>query len=274
MLLGSFTHTGLLNAGSSYSQSQAVALPQYLVGSYNLFVKTDADQTVYETTYSNDTSAAMPISIVLQLPDLVVSAASAPATATSGSAVLVKWTVSNQGSGGTGTTSWQDNVYADTGTTVDANAVALGSFTNTAALAAGGSYSQSQLVALPIGFSGNYNLLVVTDEPAGTNTTHPVTESNYNDDTSAPIPITVNRQLPDLVVTSVTAPATAVTGGTASITWSVKNTGDAATNVNAWEDAIWASTHSTLASGGTDVLVTSVLHSNCAGRGGRLHRLR
>ena len=155
VLLDSFTHTGLLNAGGSYSQSRAVPLPQDLLGSYNLFVVTNADGAVYEGSNSgNNASAPMPISIVQELPDLVVSAASAPAAALSGSAVLVNWTVTNQGTGGTGTTSWLDNVYADTGTTVDANAVLLGSFTNAEALAAGGSYSQSQLVTLPITMSG------------------------------------------------------------------------------------------------------------------------
>ena len=268
MLLGSFTHTGLLNAGSSYSQSQAVALPQDLVGSYNLFVE-DRRRSggLRGNQYGNNTSAAN--------ADQYCPAIAGPGSLRGqrpGHRYVRLRGVGEMDGEQSRERRHGDHILARQrlcrhGHDSRRQCGALGSFTNTAALAAGGSYSQSQLVALPIGFSGNYNLLVVTDEPAGTNTTHPVTESNYNDDTSAPIPITVNRQLPDLVVTSVTAPATAVTGGTASITWSVKNTGDAATNVNAWEDAIWASTHSTLASGGTDVLVTSVLHPNALAAG-------
>ena len=112
VFLGVFPHSGLLDAGHSYSQSQPVTLPQGLAGSYNLFVVTNVNGAVYEgTNTGNDTSAPVPISI--ELPDLIVSAASAPATATSGSALLVSWTVTNQGIGGTEAASWQDNVYAD-----------------------------------------------------------------------------------------------------------------------------------------------------------------
>ena len=46
--------------------------------------------------------------------DLVVSAASAPASALPGSAILVNWTVTNQSSGNTPGSAWQDNVYVDT----------------------------------------------------------------------------------------------------------------------------------------------------------------
>ena len=45
VLLGSFTHFGLLNAGDFYTQSQLVTLPINLLGAYNLFVVTNATGT-------------------------------------------------------------------------------------------------------------------------------------------------------------------------------------------------------------------------------------
>ena len=80
-----------------------------------------------------------------------------------GSAILVNWTVANQGGSDTAVSTWQDDVYIDTGSTLDSNAVLLGSFTHNGLLNAGGSYSQSQLVTLPINLLGTYNLFVVTN---------------------------------------------------------------------------------------------------------------
>jgi RHS repeat-associated protein len=267
VLLGSFTHSGLLTVGGSYSQSQAVLLPQGLAGNYNLFVVTNANHAVFEGANSgNDTSAPLPIAI--ELPDLVVSAASAPPSALSGSAVRVNWTVTNQGTARTAATSWQDYVYADTGTILDSNAVLLGSFTHNGALAAGGSYSQSQLVTMPISLSGAYNLLVVTNEPGGTQTTRPVVESNTANDLSAPLPIALAQQLADLQVASVTAPSSASTGSRVTVNWTVQNDGAAATNSNYWYDDVWLSTNTTLASGGTDVYLGTFQHTNPLAAGG------
>ena len=61
------------------------------------------------------------------------------AAALPGSAILVNWTVTNQSSGDTAVSIWQDSVYIDTGTTLSSNAVLLGSFTHYGLLAGGGS---------------------------------------------------------------------------------------------------------------------------------------
>ena len=127
----------------------------------------------------------------------------APASGPAGGGVLVNWTVANLGAGDTAVTSWQDNVYADTGSTLTSNGILLASYTHNGLLAAGASYSESQDVPLPISLSGPCNLFVVTNEPflaPGETTTPPppVYESNFNNDTSAPMPIGVVQTLANL----------------------------------------------------------------------------
>ena len=51
---------------------------------------------------------------------------------------------SDQGTGNTAVSSWQDQVYLDTGTTLSSKAVSLGSFTHYGVIAAGGSYTQAR----------------------------------------------------------------------------------------------------------------------------------
>src|SRR5262249_44819445 len=147
----------------------------------------------------------------------VVTAAGTPAAAAlPGSAILVHWTVANNSTGDTAVTSWLDSVYVDTGSTLSGNAVLLGSFAHFGLLSGGGSYSQSQMLRLPINLLGNYNLFVVA------NAFGAAYESNANNNTSAPVPVAVSLQIPgphggtlqadvsDLRVTSVTD--TTVTG--------------------------------------------------------------
>ena len=180
----------------------------------------------------------------------------APRAAVAGSAILVNWTVTNQGSGDTVVSSWQDDVYVDTGTTLDSNAVLLGSFTHNGLLDPGGSYTQSQLVTLPINLSGpttsSWSPTWTTKSMKATRATTPLrlpTDHHQHavDGPTAPIA--------DLQVTSVTRPDTALAGGSVTVSWTVQNNGPGTTNSNYWYDDIWLSTNTTLgSSGGTDIL--------------------
>jgi YD repeat-containing protein len=254
-------HQGTLAPGDSYTNSVTETIPNGLTGSYYLLVDTDSGGQVFELDKTNNWGASIGTIAVSSAPaDLVVSAANGPASALAGSAVLVNWTVTNQGIGDSAVTSWQDKVYADTGSTVSSNAVLLDSFTHTGLLDAGAFYSQSQLVTLPISLLGPYNLFVVTN---GAVLTSPVYESDFNNDTSTAVPIMISQQLADLQVSSVTGPASAVTGSSVSVGWSVQNNGLGETNSNYWSDAVWMSTNAALGLfGGTDVLLGKIQHTN------------
>src|SRR5439155_25631387 len=166
------------------------------------------------------------------------------------------------GSGDTVVNTWQDAVYLDTGTTLDQNAVLLGSVTHYGLISGNGSYTQEKLVRLPINLLGKFNLFVVTNASGN------VVESNTANDTSAPLPITISLQLSgpggtqqapvsDLQVTSVTAPGTGLTNSNIAVNWTVQNNGPGMTNANYWYDDVWLSTHATLGSGGADVYLAT-----------------
>ncbi len=269
--LGEQVHNGGLAAGANYNDSVSVTLPAGISGSFFILVDTDSANQVLETSKANNWGAsASPVQIAAVAADLVVSSASAPTTALPGTAILVNWTIANQGTSDTAAGSWQDDVYVDASSTLDDNGILLGAFTHTGLLDGGDSYTQSQLVTIPISILGDYNLFVVA------NATGAVHESNVNNNTFGPMPIAITLQSPsgggggggppasvsDLQVTSVTGPGTALTGASVTINWTVQNNGPGPTNSNYWYDDVWMSTNQTLDSGGTDVYLGSVQHTN------------
>ncbi len=69
-------------------------------------------------------------------------------------------------------------------------------------------------------------------------------------------------QVSDLQPVSVTGPGIAVSAGSLTVDWTVQNNGPGATNSNYWYDDVWMSTDTTLGSGGTDVYLGTVQHTN------------
>ena len=263
--MGQQPHYGSLAADESYARTVTVTVPNGLVGSYYLIVNSDSARTIYELDHSQEFAAtASPLSIVSQVADLAVTAASAPSNAFSGTAVLVNWTVTNQGTGDTAISTWQDYVYIESGSTLDGNGILIGSFAHTGLLNPGDSYSQSQQVTLPLNLSGNYHLFVVTNKPGQSGV---VFDPNSGNNTSPALGITLTQQLADLRVTALTAPALGTAGTSATVQWTVTNNGAGVTNSNYWYDDVWLSTNTTLGSGGTDVYVGTLQHSNVLGVG-------
>ncbi len=261
--LGQQTHQGSLDRGASYTNTVTLRLPSGLLGNYYVFVETDSGNVVFEASVgegNNRRGTTSPVAVTQAPADLTVSAPSAPAVALPGTAIPVRWTVTNSSGSATPVGSWHDKVYIDTGSTLTAGAVLLGSFAHNGVLAAGGSYTQSQLVTLPINLLGNYNLFVVTDSDAE------VQESSDSNNTSAPAAIAlqlvvggVPAAVSDLRVTSVSN--TPVSGGSVTVNWTVQNQGTGPTNATLWNDDVWASTNPTLEPG-TDIFLGSVQHTN------------
>jgi RHS repeat-associated protein len=265
ILIGQQTYSNSLDAGASYQPTVTESLPNGLSGSYYLIVDADSGGVIFELDETGKLGASTaPIQVSSKPPDLIVSAAGAPPTAQAGATALVSWTVANQGTGDTVVTSWQDDVYADRTSTLTSNAILLSSFTHTGLLNAGDSYNQAQLVPLPISLSGSYYLFVVTNEavPPAPPLPRPVSESDFTNDMSAPLPITVGQSLSDLQVGSVMAPATAHAGASVMVSWTVLNNGAATTNSDYWYDDVWLSTNTTLASGGSDFYLGTLQHTN------------
>src|SRR5262249_40360574 len=134
-------------------------------GPYFLIVKTDTGNQVLEFQHEGDNVAAS-AAVQVQLtppPDLQVTQVQAPAQAFSGQSMALTWTVTNAGSGVTAESAWSDRIVMSLDGTFDSNDIVLASIPHTGSLAAGAIYTNSATVTLPIGLSGDFKFLVVTD---------------------------------------------------------------------------------------------------------------
>ena len=148
--------------------------------------------------------------------------------------VTVSWTVTNQGTGPGVVASWVDAVIASPDDN-PADGTTIAVFPHQGLLAVGASYSQTQTFLLPPHFKGQYNLFVQT------NATYTVFENGNtgNDIAQAPNLFDVTPiPYADLVVSSVTVPATGASGQPISVSWTVANQGIGVTNTSSWSDDV------------------------------------
>ncbi len=211
-------HNGGLSAGADYPAAESVQIPGVLPGRYYILVKADFwGNKCYE---SNEENNVLSRQINIGVPDLVVSAITAPATASTQETISISWTVKNEGSGAA-VVDWLDGVYLSTDaqldTLVDTNII---STWHNGALAAGADYTATQSVQIPAVPPGNYYILVKADYwDYWGNVCYESNEENN----------VLSRQIsidvPDLIVTAIDAPAQASTQEQITISWSVTNQG-------------------------------------------------
>jgi len=238
LLLGEVPNGSYLGVDESYASSLTVTLPVALEGQVYFVVQADRYNVVYELVENDNVAAAGPVEVQPTAPaDLQVTSVMAPAVAFSGQPLLVTWQVSNEGIGPTLSDYWLDEVYLSTDTTVDASDAWLGSARPKGALEAGGRYDVSKAFTLPVDRSGDFYVIVVTDlrnyvyERGGETNNGRATNSTTK----------VHLVAPDLQVTSVTAPPTALAGGYLTIGYETGNTGTSGTPIPCWVNAVYLS---------------------------------
>jgi RHS repeat-associated protein len=244
-VLADFGHSGLIPAAGSYSHSELVNIPFALTpGSYNIYVITDLNNNVYEgANDGNNTSPALPIAITRETPDLQITSVSGPASATAGDQVAVEWMVKNFGANQTKAGFWYDNVYLSLDTTISGDDRLLGGngVRHTNDLNALEQYTAAETFTLPSDLAaGNYYFLVFTDS---NNRVIETSDSNNDRASDSAINIAANPKpvlIPDLVLSSVDAPAEAVSGQAFNLSWTVRNDGDPTGN-RYWYDAVYLS---------------------------------
>ena len=96
------------------------------------------------------------------LPDCTVTSISAPATATVGQPIAVKWTVLNKG-GGPVTTAYFDAVAINTRPVFDGGAALLGTYNIQASVSSNANYTEDADFRVPQLAPGQYYLVVRTD---------------------------------------------------------------------------------------------------------------
>ncbi|TRU88111.1 MAG: hypothetical protein EWV76_09640 [Microcystis novacekii Mn_MB_F_20050700_S1] len=232
------TQTPLL-AGNSYTFTRNVTLPNRPAGDYFLlFLADDAywwGNSQRETDENNNVRA---VPITIGVPDLTVSAATAPSSGVLGGAIDVSWTVTNT-STVTAPADWSDRIYFSTDevwnpssdTLITSEAIATQTPLN-----AGLSYTVNRTITLPnVASNGSGYLLFVADANANQ------AESNENNNVRS-VPFTLNA--PNLTVTGATAPSSVSLGSTIAVTWTVANSGQFPANAN-WYDSVYLSDNET-----------------------------
>ena len=201
-----------LAAGTADSGSALVTIPTgTATGSYFIVARADDLAAVAETSEENNAAAQA----ILIGPDLVVSALTVPALSGAGVRITVSDTTKNQGGPAGATTT---RFYLSTTPTLGPGAVQLGR-RNIPALAAGASSSGSTSVTIPLGTATGSYFIVARADDGGV-----VTEAvETNNTLSRPIMIG-----PDLVISALSAPATAAAGTKISINDTTSNQGGGA----------------------------------------------
>jgi subtilase family serine protease len=182
-------------------------------GVYRILAVANSTGVVVEGSSLNNTGSSAPVIVG---PDLVVTAAGvAPTTVAPGGTVAVTNTVKNQGATSTGAASLV-GFFLSSDTAFDGADVAIGVSRTVPILAGGGISTATTSVVIPSSTApGTYRVLVVAD------VTSAVTEGNETNNVLASVPITVTR--PDLVVSTVTAPAAVSAGMPFAVTNTIKN---------------------------------------------------
>ena len=232
-----------LAAGVSHATTTSLTLPEdTATGGYFVIAQSDAAGAVNETSETNNNRADGSLYVG---PDLIVSALSAPGTAGAGRTFTVTETTKNQGAGDAGGSTTR--FYLSTDSLVDGGDELLGS-RMVPPLAAGATDAAATTLTVPADTTtGTYYVIGQADSA---NAIAETSETNNRRASSAV------RIGPDLVVSAVTAPATAAAGSTFTVTETTKNQGDGDSEGSTTR--FYLSTNSTF-DGGDKVLGTRVV---------------
>jgi hypothetical protein len=267
--LGTRTNSGALDIGDGRTLTQSFITDFTTVGTFYVIVTTDSADVVFEVDNVNNTGVSADASVIaVDAPDLratglTFSVGTGSGPFESGSSLTIDYSVTNAGIGATYGGSWTDTVILSIDSIVgNADDRTLGSFTRSAVLGAGQSYSRER-VLLPLTNSipaGSYKVFVSVDSG------RTVFEgANDGNNVSAPLDVTIFRDTADLRVQAITVPGVIASGVDFQLTWVVSNINGARTRAGWWIDSVYLSSDTTLDSGDValgDVLRTGDLDTN------------
>ncbi len=238
-----------LPPGSDYLQSIQVELDRAGAGDYYVLVRTDYRSTQPESDEENNVHA---VPITLTAPNLIPTELNIPATAVAGQEITAEWIVTNdsdQPSGGR----WSDSLYLSADDVFDDSDISLSGNDGLSPLGPGESYTQDRTFQLQGAIGEQFILLVVDEyEEQG--------ETNETDNVLAR-PITITIDSTNLTPTDFAAPASAASGETIGVTWTVTNDSEDPTTAQ-WYDAIYLSADNVFDTG--DQSLTQIYQGNRA----------
>jgi subtilase family serine protease len=227
---------GALAPGQSYTQQATVTIPIVSPGDYYVLVMADDTGRVFEGDNEGDNIAyVFPLQVGLPSVDVTVEGVDAPSEATAGLTAEIVWTVRNLGSEAT-YRAWGDVVILSRDLLLDPTDPVVGSYRHTTPLGAGESRTVRLTIRVPANLTGPYYVFVVSDY--GNELSETDENNNVGVDTQSMV-ITVAPPA-DLVVESVSVPASGSPGTPMLIQWVVRNAGSNAA-VGQWYDSVYLS---------------------------------
>ena len=215
-------HSGGIAVGGFYAVQHSISLPSNLSqGTYYLFVKADALDNVFEYTMEDNNLARFVQPISVLQPDLQIPILNVADTLHAGAEASVSYQLANTGDGAVVNRNVTNGFYLSRYSN-GASATQLPQFTSNIWLNAYDNTIKYQNVMLPSDLQdGIYYLF------ARTNVNNAVNEANTDNNMSPIKQVYINHQLlPDLVITSVTAPDTLTAGASATFTATIANHGE------------------------------------------------
>jgi parallel beta-helix repeat protein len=241
-LLGSLTRTQELPSQGRIQGKLSVKIPNDLPeATYRFLVKTDANDQIYENPGEDDNVSGVSVSFQIRNPDLVVSSISGFSTVNSEQTTSVQWNVQNSGNGSIFNANWVDRVYLSTNNTFEPGIdLPLASVGSNQLLPATEGYNRRADITLPVGVSGNYFLIVVTDAD---NSIFERDETNNTSPFSIAITLTA---WPDLQISGIVAPASDTVGTPIQVSYTTVNNGSGSMTNRQWQDNIYLSPSATV----------------------------
>lgn len=252
--------SGTGQSDNQYSVTGSFAIPigvtAGIVAPLFVLVKTDGGTVslVPEKNENNNVTAASasttvsPGTVAL-LPDLRITSVQAPTSVQVGQPITVNWSVQNTGPGSIVNGSWFDSVYLSLDQVLDrqngqnqSRDIFLGTKAQVRSMLKDATYSDFGIFTVPAGLSGDYFLLVATDFR---NDVAEGATGEFNNLGIGSNPLTVQPKAPaDLLVGTITIPATGISGQAATISYTVANNGQNAA-IGSWYDTVYISADAT-----------------------------
>ena len=258
--LGTATNTVSVVAGGEKTFRTNITIPKNssLNGTRYVYVKTNIDNTLTESSTANNSSASVakqfvyaedPTTVQVNGTNMTISALSMASTTTPGTSLTLSYNVKNTGSLAIDKEVKQE-IFISKSSTFDSSAKALsvaGTLPTTNGLQAGASVTANVSITIPSDIQGGqYYLFAVI------NNDRSLAEKKY-DDNQVKSPVYVNGNLSNLMASNLTLPATVMTSEQTEVSWTLSNVGtwdaeDAVCTVYLSTDATLSSNDKQLAS--------------------------
>lgn len=173
--LGSKSHVGVLQPGESYDLTATIKVPTDAQGYYVVYAMTDANDVIYESNTSNNTTrtTAAIVNSSATPAELAITRLSAPSSITAGESVTITYTVQNN-SDNDAEGLLRDVIYMSKDNKLDASDEMIGVVTGDVCIEAGNSIEREVTGRITNMVEGSYYIIVKT------NSTHSIAESDYD----------------------------------------------------------------------------------------------